>query len=78
MQVAIVLDHLLAGRHRRQIDVRFELRHRDAAEQRQIVLVAGALQGAHRPQGIAACETKRAERIRIGEAFQGGGRQPCA
>ena len=49
MQVAIVLDHLLARQHRRQRDVRLELRHGDAREQRQVVLVARALQRAHRP-----------------------------
>ena len=49
MQMPIILDHLLARGHFRQIDVRFELRHFDPRKQRQIVLVAGALQRPHRP-----------------------------
>ena len=78
MQVAIVLNHLLSRRHRRKIDIRLHLRHRNAPEQRQIVLVARALQRAHRPEGIAARKTERAERVRIGEAFEYRRRQPRA
>ena len=40
MQMPIVLDHLLAEPHRRQRGIGLDLRHLDAREQRQIVLVA--------------------------------------
>ena len=49
MQMPIILDHLLAGRHRRQMRVGLDLVHGRARKQRQIVLVAGAAQGADRP-----------------------------
>ena len=49
MQGAIVLDDVLARPHRRQRDVRFELVHAHASEQRQVVLVAAALQRTHGP-----------------------------
>ena len=54
MQMAIILDHLLARQHRRQMRVGLHLRHRSAREQRQIVLVAGPLKRLHGPERIAA------------------------
>ncbi len=78
MQVAIVLDHLLAEPHRRQRGIGLDLRHLDARKQRQIVLVAAALQRAHRPQRLATVEPEGAEGVGLREAFQGGGSQPRA
>ena len=49
MQMPVILHHLLAGRHRRQMRVGLDLVHRRARKQRKIVLVAGAPQGADRP-----------------------------
>ena len=49
MQMAIILDHLFARRHRRQMGVGFAVGKSGAREQRQIVLVAGAPQRAQRP-----------------------------
>ena len=47
-------------------------------EQRQVVLVAGALQRAHRPQRVAPRESERAERVGIREPLQHRGRQARA
>ena len=70
MQVAVVLDHLLAGSIGGRCDVGLERRHGDVREQRQVVLVAGAAQRPHRPQRIAAVEAERAERVGCREPFQ--------
>ena len=78
VQVAIVLDHVLAEPHRRQRDVGLEFRALHAREQRQVVLVAGAAQRAHRPQRLAAVEAERAEGIGLREPLQHGGRKPGA
>ena len=43
LQMPVILDDLFARRHRRQCDVGLHLGHRYAREQRQVVLVAGAL-----------------------------------
>jgi hypothetical protein len=72
MQMPIILDHLLAGRHRRQMRVGFELVHARAGKERKIVLVAGAPQCADRPRRLAPVEAERAERVRRGEALQHG------
>ena len=76
MQAPIVLDHMLARQHRRQSRVGLQLRHGDAREQRQVVLVAGALQSPHRPQRLAAVEAERTEGVGFGELFERGGIEP--
>ena len=42
-QMAVILDDLLAGRHRRQVRVGFERREGERAQKRQIVLIASAV-----------------------------------
>ncbi len=42
-QMPVILDDLLAGRHRRQMRVGFEWREGERAQKRQVVLVAGAI-----------------------------------
>ena len=76
VQMAIVLDHLLARRHRRQMHVGLHLRHRRAREQRQIVLVAGAAQSFHRPQCVTAAQAQRIEGVGMGEFCNALGGRP--
>ena len=73
-QVPVVLDDVLAERHRRQPCLRLALGEGERAQQRQIVLVAGAVEAAHDPQGLAPVEAERAERIRLGQLLQHGRR----
>ena len=70
----VVLHHVLAERHRRQRGLRLALDEGQRAQQRQVVLVAGAVQPAHDPQRLAPVEAERTERIRLGELFQHGRR----
>ena len=70
MEVPIVLDHLLAEQHPRQVDVGLERRRGEMGEQRQVVLVAGATQRPHRPQSLPPVEAERAKRVGCGEPFQ--------
>src|SRR5499427_5274896 len=70
MQVAIVLDHLLADTHRRQRDIWLKRRHSGTRKQRQIVFVAGATQRTHRPQRLPAIEAERTKGISRRQPFQ--------
>ena len=49
MQMPLILHHLLAQRHGGQRHRRFLRRQGDAGQERQVVLVGDAAQGAHRP-----------------------------
>ena len=70
-QTAVILDHMGAERHRRQLGVGLAVALRAALrEQRQIVLIADAVEAAHRPQRLAPVEAERAERVGVGEALQ--------
>src|SRR5262245_57903165 len=68
--MAVVLDHLLAGRHRGQMRIPLALGHRGLCEQRQVVLVAGTLERLHGPQRGAALEPERIQGIAMGEPLQ--------
>ena len=48
-KIAAFLDHLLARRHRRQMGIRFNLRHRGTGEQRQVVLIPCPAERLDRP-----------------------------
>ncbi len=70
-QAAVVLDHMGAERHRRQLGVGLAVAFGAAQrEQRQIVLVADAAEAAHRPQSLAAVEAERTEGVGVGEPLQ--------
>ena len=69
VQIAVVVDHMLADRHGRQGKIRLagDIAMGGGIEERQAVARLPAAEAARRPQRIAPVETQRAEGIAIGQ-----------
>ena len=79
-EIAVVVDHVLADRHRRQCEIRLaadvgEFRH---VEQRQAVVGLAAAKLARRPERVAPVEAEGAEGVGIGEPLDRRARQAGA
>ncbi len=79
VQMAIVLDHLLARQHRRQMRRPAPAPACDTrANSGRLSLSPAFCKRLHRPQRVAAAEAERIEGIGVGELFQRLGRQAGA
>ncbi len=77
-QRAVIFHHMFAERHRRQMRVGFEFVQLRMAPEREIVLVAGAVEAAHGPQRLAPIKADGAKRVRRRQQFKHRRRQARA